>query len=288
MTEDGDADFGGEVVCAKRLEDTAGVVGQDQVVDGRVSAKQAAVVGRYVQGRVAGVDEAEQSLEVLPDGLRTERITLVEDLGERVGRQQFAVFGKGDEEDAVENGLGVLDDLGEGLPGVVLRQRDDQGLPPLPVIPIERLGDFLVGTRTVLEQAGGASAQQVVGTEKQLKALVFSIAVGQFEDVPALVNLPGVTDGVEADLQHVGEQHPLAVPGVVGIFPGLLHRAFVAAGHDRVEVEGVGALEFDRRDDLPRTRSEMAERCIGAAGAGLLLLMHGPLRIAIAEGLVAE
>ncbi len=170
----------------------------------------------------------------------------------------------------------------------MLRQCDDQRLPPLPVVAIKRLGNRLVGAGAVLEQLRGAPAEQIVGAEDQPEALVFGVAVGKIKDVPALVNLPGVADGVKTYLQHVGEQHPLAVPGVVGVFPGLLHRAFMAAGHDGVEILRVTALEFDRGDNTPVLAGEIAKRGIGAAGAGLLLFMHRPLHAALAKWLVAK
>ncbi len=84
VAEDVNADLGGEVVFAERLEQSTGVVRQNQAVENGVGAKQTAVVGGNVQRRIAFVDEAEQSLEVFPNWLGVEGVLLGKRLGQRV------------------------------------------------------------------------------------------------------------------------------------------------------------------------------------------------------------
>lgn len=84
VAEDVNADLGGEVVFAERLEQSTGIVRQNQAVENGVGAKQTAVGGGNVQRRIAFVDEAEQSLKFSQTGWGLEGVLLGEGLGQRV------------------------------------------------------------------------------------------------------------------------------------------------------------------------------------------------------------
>jgi len=191
-------------------------------------------------------------------------------LFERPGREQAAIFRKSDEQHTVEQFLGGFDQRFRFV-GIALHQGQKEADAPGLVIAVEFLGDRLLGLRAFAQQCCGGATEQVVGGQEQTEALIGRVRVREFEDVETIVDLTGVADRVEPELQHVGNQQELATRGVHRVFPHLLHRTLVAAGHDGVEVGSVRAFQLDGRNHGLGGVVEMPQRGIGGTAACALL-----------------
>ena len=90
------------VVVGDGLEVTAYRVGDREPVEVGVIGEQPAVIGRYVQGSVAGVDRPEQPPEILPDRPWIAGIVVFVGFMNGFGEQESPVLAERAEQDAVQ------------------------------------------------------------------------------------------------------------------------------------------------------------------------------------------
>ncbi len=234
------------------------------------------------------VNGAEQPLEVVVDRAWVVGIVVLECLLDGVVGNQPLVFREGDEEKAVEQLLCRGDQCCRGVLRVVVDQLGDQLGTQVFIVAVEAVCDLLVGLQTLLQQLGGLATEQIVRMEQQDETGV-CLGFGELGEVKWFVDQGCFADGVETDLQIVGDQHPFRPFDVACIVPCLLYRGFVATGHDGVEVFCFGPFEFKWGDDFVAlfVVTEVAECEVDGTTGYAIFTGDGPL-FAAAVGLVAE
>ena len=250
-------------------------VADGEAIECRIRRKQAAVVGRDFQVRVAAIHRFKQGDEINPARLRVVGVNMDGGGFDGALRQQAPAFGKGDEQQAVNQLLRVRYQVSKGNAGVEMVQTQDELLPQRFVVLVQRLGDVTLSQGVGFEQVLRGVAEQVAGAQQADEAGV-ARGLQQLGSCPGLIHSAAIAEGVQAYLIAVADQYKLAAGQVVGVFPGLLHRAFVAARHERFKVAGFGALELKRRDDLLLSMNEGAQTGIDRAGGCLGLQIKRP------------
>ena len=146
--------------------------------------------------------------------------------------------------------MGMRHQLDKGNARVQIVQANNEFLAQGFVVVVQRLGDVFFSQRIGFEQVLRAVAEQIVRMQQPDKAGVTG-HIQQLGGCSALVHRAAIAECIQPDLIAVAHQNKLAAGQVVGIFPGLLHRAFVAAGHECFEVGGFWPFEFKRSNRLP-------------------------------------
>ena len=237
---------------------------------------------------VALIDGLEQPLEIFIHRTGVVRIGMLEGLLDAVFRYQSLVFGKGDEQQAIQQLLRGIDKF-EGRPlRVVLDEMGQQQFSEGFVVLIELVGDVLVRLLALVQQGQGVAGKQVVRVQQQDEAGVF-FGFGEPGQVKALVHQGRFADRIQAQFHIVAHQHPLRPLDVAGIVPGLLYGSLVPAGHDGVQIAGSGALQLQGRNDaiLLFVLGEMPQGQIHRTAGNAVFPGNGPI-VSMADGFIAK
>ncbi len=134
--------------------------------------EEAAVVFWDVVDGVAGVDESEQSFEVLPFGVGdVVETTNRAGFGNRIFGQKAAVFTKGDKNDTVEEPLRHFDGI---IEGELLAQQANQFDAITGVVFVELFADLSLAVVGIAEQlAGFVLVDQALAIQEKEKSLEF-------------------------------------------------------------------------------------------------------------------
>ena len=166
----GHADFLGVVVTGQLGKTADQFVADHQRVECGVRRKQAAVVGRDFQVRIANVYRPKQRYKIDPARVGVVRVDVRGSGVDRALWQQATAFSKGDEQQPVNQLLGVRDQVSKSNAAVELVQAQDEFLPQGFVVVVERLGDFTLLLGVGFEQVLRGVAQQIARFEQAAKA----------------------------------------------------------------------------------------------------------------------
>ncbi|MEJ7927425.1 hypothetical protein WG908_11740 [Sphingobium sp. AN641] len=201
---------------------------------------------------------------------------MLEGIQQAVIGQQAVIFGKGDEQHPVENGLAQPDRLQRVAIGQGGADSADQFAAQGAIILIEPRGDVAVFLPAFLQNCQGLAGQQIVRRQQEHEALIFGWIM-ELCQIKAFMELPSVRIAVEADFKIIGHQHPFGADIIAGVFPCLLHRSFGTARHNGIEVLGLCALQFERGDDSAFALGEMPQSKVNRSRANLRFNVNGPL-----------
>lgn len=162
MPQHSDGDFRIEIIFRQFINRFADRIRNDQSIQRFIRGKQAAIVSGNPQVLVALIDGFEQPLEVFIHRTGVVRIGMLEGLLDAVFRYQSLVFGKGDEQQAIQQLLRGIDKF-EGRPlRVVLDEMGQQQFSEGFVVLIELVGDVLVRLLALVQQGQGVAGEQVI------------------------------------------------------------------------------------------------------------------------------
>ena len=243
----------------------ASASGRIERVDERVMGEEAAVVRRNIHVVIALVDLAEETEEIAPDRLGVPLVARLPRPIQQAVAHEVAPLREGDEENAVEDFLRRLYRRTERelRPVGGIFEKGDQPFAQIPVILVEPIGDVGVSGVCLAQEPLSRIAEKIPRAQNLPQAAQF-VRLIEAADVEDFVGFTAAPVAVEPYFDAVRHQHPFGARRVVGVFPGLLHRRLAPARHDVVEVLGVGAFQFERRDDClhPARGVEMPERGI--------------------------
>ncbi len=95
---------------------------------------------------------------------------MLECLLDAVFRYQPLVFGKSDEQQAIQQLLGGLDEAHRRMAGVVFNEPAYQQFPQGLVVGVELVGDLLIGLLALVQQFQRLAGEQVVRMQQQDEA----------------------------------------------------------------------------------------------------------------------
>ncbi len=287
-----DAQFFGEVVRREWRQEGERRVGDGELLDAGLRREKTAVVGVDLAGRQTSVYGAEQAKELLPARRDDEAGPgLGDGGGEEVAREQAGVLGEGDEDEAVEDGLRVpqqlafvragIEECGFGTRGIGGEEVGEESAPRIAVEVVEAVGEFaLDGDRPLDELFGGGlpgRGQQLLDVQhgEQFPELALVPQVGHLD----LVGVALATGAaVEPDRAEVGHDDPAAPGELRHVAEGLFDGGTLVAGAVLAGVEvGVGGLEFDDGQDLLGGRGAAEPSEDGVGGLVAVGLFGGTL-----------
>jgi hypothetical protein len=226
------------VVGGQAGESFANLVGHRQPVEERVGREQPAVVALDAEQFAPPVDGPEQPPEVVPDRPGVIRVGVPVGAGDGLGRQQPAVLGEGDEQNAVEGLLRRRQQVGGRRGGVRAAQRLERPAAQVGVLPVvvarQVQADAVRLGQQVVEVTAAGRRDHALRPQQEDEPAEGGVVVRQGLRLEALVGELVVSLVVQARLPQVGDQIPVA-DEVDGVAQGLIDGGQLAAGEGSVE-----------------------------------------------------